>query len=211
MSRGGAQPDADRSSAEDPRRFAPAAARNRDALLDVLRGILPARGLVLEVASGTGEHAVHIATALPGLTWQPSDPAEEARRSIDAWAAGHANIGPALALDASAWPWPIKAADALLCVNMIHIAPWAACLGLLRGAAALLPPRAPLVLYGPYVRDGVETAPSNLEFDASLKERNPEWGLRRLEDVAAAARGFTLEEVIPMPANNLTVAFRRIG
>ncbi len=198
-------------TAEDPRRFAPAAARNRDALLEVLRDILPAHGLVLEIASGTGEHAVHIATALPGLTWQPSDPSEDARRSIDAWAAGQANIRPALALDASAWPWPIEAADALLCVNMIHIAPWSACLGLLRGAQALLPPGAPLVLYGPYLRDGVETAPSNLDFDASLKARNPEWGLRRLEDVAAAAAGFTLARVVEMPANNLTVVFRRAG
>lgn len=206
---GAAGSDADRFSAEDPRRFAPAAARNRDALLEVLRGVLPAQGLVLEVASGTGEHAVHIAAALPGLTWQPSDPSEEARRSIDAWAQGQAKIRPALALDASAWPWPIQAADALLCVNMIHIAPWAACLGLLRGAAALLPPGAPLVLYGPYLRDGVETAPSNLDFDASLKSRHPEWGLRRLEDVAAAAEGFALEQVIEMPANNLTVVFRR--
>ena len=206
-----AHPDADRFSAEDARRFAPAAARNREPLLEVLRGILPAQGLVLEVASGTGEHAVHIATALPGLTWQPSDPSEEARRSIDAWAAAHPNIRPALALDASAWPWPIAAADALLCVNMIHIAPWAAGLGLLRGAAALLPPGAPLVLYGPYLRDGVATAPSNLDFDASLKARNPEWGLRRLEDVAAAAKGFALERVLEMPANNLTVVFRRIG
>lgn len=196
---------------EDARRFAPAAARNRDALLAALRETLPARGLVLEVAAGTGEHAVHIASALPDLTWQPSDPSEEARRSIDAWAAGQANIRPALALDASAWPWPIQAADALLCVNMIHIAPWAACLGLLRGAHALLPPGAPLMLYGPYLRDGVATAPSNLDFDASLRARNPEWGLRRLEDVAAAAAGFTLARVVEMPANNLTVVFRRAG
>lgn len=203
--------DADRFSAEDPRRYAPAAARNREPLLEVLRGILPAQGVVLEVASGTGEHAVHIASALPGVIWQPSDPSEEARRSIDAWAAGHANIRPALALDAGAWPWPIQAADAVLCVNMIHIAPWAACLGLLRGAAALLPPGAPLVLYGPYLRDGAETAPSNLDFDASLRSRNPEWGLRRLEDVMAAAEGFTLAQVIEMPANNLTVVFRRQG
>lgn len=211
MSVAGAPSDAGGFSAEDPRRFAPATARNREPLLEVLRGILPAEGLVLEVASGTGEHAVHIAAALPGLTWQPSDPSEEARRSIDAWAAGQPNIRPALALDASAWPWPIAKADAALCVNMIHIAPWAACLGLLRGAAALLPPGAPLVLYGPYLRDGVATAASNLDFDASLKARNAEWGLRRLEDVAAAAEGFALERVTEMPANNLTVVFRRIG
>lgn len=197
--------------AEEARRFAPAAARNRDALLEALRGILPPSGLVLEVAAGTGEHAVHMAAALPGLEWQPSDPSDEARASIDAWATGQANIRPALALDASAWPWPIVRADAVLCVNMIHIAPWAAGLGLLRGAAALLPAGAPLILYGPFIQAGVETAASNLDFDASLRARNPEWGLRRLEDVAEAATGFQLERVIAMPANNLTVAFRRNG
>ncbi len=205
------QPEANHASAEEARRFAPAAARNRDALLEALRGILPPRGLVLEVAAGTGEHAVHMAAALPGLEWQPSDPSDEARASIDAWAAGQANIRQALTLDASAWPWPIARADAVLCVNMIHIAPWAAGLGLLRGAAALLPAGAPLVLYGPFIQAGVETAASNLDFDASLKARNSEWGLRRLEDVAEAATGFQLERVIAMPANNLTVAFRRNG
>jgi len=199
------------SEAAEARRFAPAAARNRDALLEALRGILPPRGLVLEVAAGTGEHAVHMAAALPDLEWQPSDPSDEARASIDAWAAGYANIRPALALDASAGPWPIARADAVLCVNMIHIAPWAAGLGLLCGAAALLPAGAPLVLYGPFIQAGVETAASNLDFDASLRARNPEWGLRRLEDVAEAATGFQLERVIAMPANNLTVAFRRNG
>ncbi|MDB5413117.1 MAG: hypothetical protein JWR10_1452 [Rubritepida sp.] len=195
----------------DERRFAPAVARNRDALLDVLRGVLPERGLVLEIASGSGEHAVHIAGALPGLTWQPSDPDAAARASCDAWAreSGSANIRPALALDAASWPWPIRHAEALLCVNMIHIAPWSATLGLLRGAAEILPPHAPLVLYGPYIRATVETAFSNLDFDASLRARNPEWGIRALEDVAAAAEGFTLEHVTEMPANNLTVVFRR--
>ncbi|UPY36671.1 DUF938 domain-containing protein [Sediminicoccus sp. KRV36] len=204
-------PDEAGPGAADARRFAPAAARNRDALLACLAGILPQAGLVLEVASGTGEHAVHVAASLPGLIWQPSDPAAEARASIDAWAAGVANIRPALALDASAWPWPITQADALLCVNMIHIAPWAACLGLLRGAGAILPPGAPLVLYGPFIRAGIETAASNLDFDASLRARDPAWGLRALEDVAAAASGFGLEQVIEMPANNLTVVFRRLG
>ena len=186
-------------------------ARNRDALLAVLRDLLPTRGLVLEVAAGTGEHARHFATALPGLTWQPSDPSPEARASMDAWAEGVPNILPGLALDAAAWPWPIARADAVLCVNMIHIAPWAACLGLLRGAAEILPPGAPLILYGPYLRAGVVTAPSNLDFDASLKARNPEWGLRALEDVAAAAQGFALGQVVEMPANNLTVVFQRQG
>jgi len=194
---------------EDARRLAPAVARNREPLLEVLRGVLPAEGLVLEVASGSGEHAAHMAAALPDLTWQPSDPDAESRASIGAWAEGHPNICPALALDASAWPWPIDRADALLCVNMIHIAPWSATLGLMRGAAALLPAGAPLVLYGPYLRDGVPTAPGNIEFDASLRARNPEWGVRRLQDVAAAAVGFTLDRVVEMPANNLTVVFRR--
>lgn len=200
-----------RPTDNDLRRSAPAVARNRDALLAVLRDVLPAEGLVLEVASGTGEHAVHFTAALPGLEWQPSDPSPEARASIDAWAADEPRILPALALDASDWPWRIGGADAVLCVNMIHIAPWAACLGLLRGAAAILPEGAPLILYGPYLRAGVETAPSNLEFDASLRGRNPEWGLRHLDAVVEAAAGFTLARVVEMPANNLTVVFRRVG
>jgi len=194
---------------DDARRFAPATLRNRDALLEALRGVLPATGMVLEVASGTGEHALHVAGALPDLTWQPSDPSEEARASIDAWTHGVPNIRAALALDAGAWPWPIAVADALLCVNMIHIAPWSVCLGLLRGARAILAPGAALVLYGPFLRAGVATAPGNLEFDASLRESDPAWGIRALEDVAAAADGFTLDRVMEMPANNLTVVFRR--
>ena len=195
----------------DPRRLAPAVARNRGALLEALRGALPARGLVLEIASGTGEHALHIAAALPGLTWQPSDPDADSRASIDAWCAEQPNIRPALAIDVTAWPWPIARADAMLCVNMIHIAPWAATLGLMRGAAALLPPGAPLALYGPYLRAGVPTAPGNLDFDASLRARNPEWGIRALEDVEAAAEGFALERAVEMPTNNLTLVFRRLG
>ena len=201
--------DADLIDPEDPRRIAPAVARNRDALLDALRGVMPESGLVLEVASGTGEHALHVAEAMSSLIWQPSDPSAEARASTDAWAEGVANIRPALELDASAWPWPIAAADALLCVNMIHIAPWSACLGLLRGARAILPPGAPLILYGPFLRAGVVTAPGNLDFNASLRERDPAWGIRALEDVAAAAEGFMIDRVFEMPANNLTVVFRR--
>jgi hypothetical protein len=193
----------------DARREAPAVARNRDAILAVLRGILPARGLLLEVASGSGEHALHFAAALPGLIFQPSDPEPDARASIDAWCAGVANIRPAVALDAAAPDWPVDRADALLCINMIHIAPWAACEGLLRGAARILPPGAPLVLYGPFRRGGAHTAPSNAEFDESLCARDPSWGVRDLEAVAAAATGFGPPEIHPMPANNLTVAFRR--
>lgn len=197
----------------DVRRFAPAAARNRDPILAVLHDVLPDHGVVLEIASGTGEHAVHFAAAFPALTFQPSDPDADARASIDAWAAGVANIRPALALDASASSWPVDAADAVLCINMIHIAPWSACEGLMRGAAAILPPGAPLVLYGPYRRAGRHTAPSNAAFDADLRARNPAWGVRDLEDVAAlaAASGFGPPQVTEMPANNLVVVFRRAG
>lgn len=195
----------------DPRHFAPAAARNRDPILAALRPLLPASGLVLEIASGSGEHGLHFATALPGLTFQPSDPNADARASIDAWCARQPNIRPALALDAAAPAWPLPRADAVLCINMIHISPWAATLGLLRGAARILPEDAPLVLYGPLVQAGVATAPSNLDFDASLRARDPSWGLRRLEDVAAEAAmvGFGPPDVTPMPANNLLVTFRR--
>lgn len=196
---------------DDPRRVAPAAARNRDPILAVLRRVLPPSGLVLEVASGTGEHAAHFAAALPALRFQPSDPDPASRASIDAWCAGLPNVRPALALDAAAAKWPLDHADAVLCINMVHISPWAATLGLLRGAARLLPPGGPLVLYGPYRRAGVPTAPSNDAFDADLRARNPAWGLRQLEEVAAeaAAAGFGLPEIVEMPANNLTVIFRR--
>lgn len=195
---------------EDPRRFAPAVARNRDPILEVLRRVLPARGLVLEVASGTGEHCAHLAAALPGLTFQPTEPEAEGRASCDAWCGSLANVRRALPLDAAA-AWPVLRADAVLCINMAHIAPWAATLGLLRGAARSLRAGAPLVLYGPWILPSVETVPSNLEFDASLRARNPDWGLRRLEDLAAAAAGvdFAAPEVIDMPANNVTLVLRR--
>ncbi|MBP0444492.1 DUF938 domain-containing protein [Roseomonas sp. SSH11] len=194
---------------DDARRHAPAAARNREPILAVLREALPEKGVVLEVASGTGEHARHFAEALPGLTFQPSDPDPAARASIDAWGAGVANIRPALALDAVG-EWPALAADAILCINMIHIAPWAACLGLFRGAAARLAPGAPLILYGPYRRGGRHTAPSNAAFDEDLRARDPSWGVRDLEAVAelAAARGFGPPQVHEMPANNLLLVFR---
>ncbi len=202
-----------RMGQEDARRYAPATLRNRDAILAELRRHLPAAGLVLEVASGSGEHAVHFAAALPGLVFQPSDPHPDARASIDCWAsrARLPNIRPALALDAAAADWPVAAADAVVCINMIHIAPWSAALGLLHGAARLLPPGGPLVLYGPYRRDGAHTAPSNAAFDADLRGQDPAWGIRDLEAVAAeaAAQGFGRPEVSAMPANNLTVVFRR--
>ena len=195
------------------KRHAPATERNRDPIAAVLRDVLPSSGLVLEVASGTGEHAAYFARLFPGLDWQPSDPDPDALTSIEAWAAdeGLPNLRAPVQLDAAGDTWPIDRADAVLCVNMAHISPWSATLGLLRGASRLLPAGAPLILYGPYRREGVATAPSNEAFDKSLKARDPEWGLRLLEDVVAEAAevGFALERVVEMPANNLTVVFRR--
>src|SRR6185312_5382904 len=165
----------------------PAALRNREPILDVLRRVLPARGLVLAIAEGSGEHAAHFAAGLPGLTWQPSDPSEEARASIAAHreAAALPNLLPPVELDVR-WPaWPVTRADAIIAINMIHIAPWAACEGLMAGAHRTLAPGGVLYLYGPYMENGAHTAPSNAAFDASLKLRNPEWGIRDLGDVTA--------------------------
>ncbi|WP_207481131.1 DUF938 domain-containing protein [Arenibaculum pallidiluteum] len=201
----------ERSPAPDARRHAPATERNRDPILSVLRQVLPASGLVLEVASGTGQHAAFLAAALPGLVWQPSDRDPELRASIAAWSAGLPNLLAPLEIDATRRPWPVARADAVFCANMIHIAPWDAALGLVAGAAELLPGGAPLVLYGPFRRGGAHTAPSNAAFDEDLRARDPAWGVRDLERVAeaAAAVGFTAPEIHPMPANNLTVVFRR--
>ena len=195
----------------DARRFSPSAARNRGPILDVLRPRLPAAGLVLEVASGSGEHCAHLAAALPGLTFQPTDPDAEALASINAWCGGLPNVRPAVALDAEAAEWPVAAADAVLCINMIHIAPWAAAVGLVAGAARVLRPGGVLALYGPYMRGGRHTGPGNAAFDADLRARHPAWGMRALEDVAALAAGvgFGGPEVLRMPADNLMVAFRR--
>jgi SAM-dependent methyltransferase len=179
----------------------------------VLRPLLPVRGLVLEIASGSGEHVVAFARALPGLVWQPSDPSPEARASIAAWVAAEApsNIRAPLDLDVQREPWPVEAADAILCINMIHISPWSATEGLMRGAGSLLPPGGLLYLYGPYVQAGVATAPSNIAFNADLRMRDPDWGLRELDAVeeCAATSGLRLEQVVAMPANNLSVVFRR--
>lgn len=192
----------------------PATQRNRDAILEVLRGVLPPSGLVLEIASGSGEHIVHFANAMPGLTFQPSDPEDAARLSIAAWTAetGLSNIRPPLAIDVRREPWPIAQADAMLCINMIHISPWEATQALMRNAGRILSKGAPLYLYGPYRQKDVVTADSNEAFDADLKSRNPQWGLRQLDDVAALAReaGFSGPTVTPMPANNLSVVFRRM-
>ncbi|HEY0412327.1 MAG TPA: DUF938 domain-containing protein [Allosphingosinicella sp.] len=192
---------------------APAAARNRDPIAAVLREMLPASGTVLEVASGTGEHVVHFAGLFPHLRWQPSDAEAEALASIRAWRAEAklANLLDPVRLDARTAPWPVDRADALLCINMVHISPWAATEGLMRGAGVLLPAGAPLILYGPYRRGGVPTAPSNEAFDASLKARDAEWGLREVEAVEAEAalHGLRVDRLVEMPANNLTLVFRR--
>ena len=197
----------------DPRQHAPATARNREPILAVLREELPESGMVLEVASGTGEHAVHFAQALPELTWQPSDPSPEARASIAAWREleGSQNLLAPLELDDASDIWPIAHADAVVCINMVHISPWQSTEGLMRGAGRVLPRGAPLILYGPYRRAGRALEPSNAAFDESLKARDPSWGLRELEQVAecAASQGLDLSRVVEMPANNLTVVFRK--
>jgi Protein of unknown function (DUF938) len=197
----------------EAKKIAPAAARNRDAIAEVLATFLPETGSVLEIASGSGEHIAHFARQWPGLTWQPSDPDADARRSIDAWCADvrTGNVRSALAIDVFGEVWPLDHVDAILCINMIHIAPWAATLGLIRGASQRLAKSSVLYLYGPFLEMGVELAPSNAAFDASLKARNPEWGLRNVADVAEAGReqGFDLETRIAMPANNLSLIFRK--
>jgi cyclopropane fatty-acyl-phospholipid synthase-like methyltransferase len=193
---------------------APAAQRNRGPILEVLQRVLPARGRVLEIASGSGEHVVFFARALAGLTWQPSDPDPAARDSIRAWIGQGKveNVLAPIALDMTnaRWPYLLDTFDAVVCINMIHIAPWEACLGLLYGCEQFLPPGGPLVLYGPFMRGGKHTAPSNAAFDASLRRQDSRWGVRDLDDVQreAALRGFQLAEVVEMPANNLTVVLR---
>lgn len=197
----------------DPRLFAPATLRNREPILDILRKILPATGLVLEIASGSGEHVSHFAAALPALTFQPSYPDPDALSSTAAWIRETRlpNIRPPVQLDAAAAEWPVRSADAIICINMIHISPWSATRGLMRQAGKLLPDGAPLYLYGPYRRPGRALEPSNLAFDESLRTRNPDWGLRELDDVIDLAEqaGLGLPEVTEMPANNLSLVFRR--
>jgi SAM-dependent methyltransferase len=192
---------------------APATARNRDPILAVLRRVLPAAGTVLDIASGTGEHAAYFAPRFPALVWQPSDRDVANLPAIAGWAAasGAANLRQPLLLDVGQDDWGVVEAAAVLCINMIHIAPWSAAEALMAGAARLLPPTAPLYLYGPYKRDGAHTAPSNAAFDADLRRRDPAWGVRDLDDVTrlAALSGLELDEVVAMPANNLSVVFRR--
>ena len=196
--------------ANDDRLDFPATGRNTEPILEVLRELLPPEGLMLEVASGSGQHVARFAAEFPGLTWQPTDLDPEHRRSISAWARDMANVLEPLELDASANPWPVEHADAVICVNMIHIAPWTAGLGLLEGTGRILAPGGMLYLYGPYMIDNVHTAKSNARFDECLKSRDPSWGLRDLGDVieAAAGAGLILEKTVEMPANNLSVIFR---
>lgn len=194
------------------RRSAPAALRNREPIAEVLDDWLPASGLVLEIASGTGEHAVFFAERFPNLEWQPSDVHPDALASIAAWsaAAGLPNVRPPIVVDAGEPDWPIERAAAVLSINMVHISPWRSALGLLDGASRLLPEGGPLILYGPWLADKIATAPSNLAFDADLRSRDPEWGLRRVEEFAVAAqeRGLELIGTREMPANNLMLRLK---
>ncbi len=226
----------------DRRQFAPATERNRDAILAVLERVLPETGLMLEIGAGSGEHAAYFAPRFPGLTWQPTEPDPDGRASIAAWAeaANAPNLRPPLDLDVTAAVWPVEQEagtgsartgtnqeagtgsartgtqkfDAVFSANMIHIAPWACCLGLMAGAGRILTEKTGvLVLYGPFKRDGEHTAPSNADFDAGLRSRDPAWGVRDLGEVARAAldNGLALGETVAMPANNLMAIFRRRG
>lgn len=198
---------------ESLRRHSPAAERNGPPILAELQRCLPAHGQLLEIASGTGQHAAFCSAGLPGWQWQPSECDAAALPSISAWCAGLERVQPPIVLDvlASTWPGAPSPIDAIYCANLIHIAPWACCAGLMRGAARHLAPTGLLVTYGPYLEDGVPTAPGNLLFDADLRARDPAWGLRRLEDVAreAAGTGLVLRERVPMPANNLMLVWAR--
>jgi SAM-dependent methyltransferase len=192
---------------------AAATERNRDPILDVLRAVLPPTGLILEIASGTGQHVAYFARALPTLRWQPSDASAPHLASIAAWSAasGADNIAPPVALDVEREPWPVAHADAILNINMVHIAPWSAAEALFRGAARLLPAAGLLYMYGPFKRGGRHTAPSNQRFDERLRGEDPRWGVRDVDDLQglAVSAGFGAADIIEMPANNLSLLFRR--
>jgi SAM-dependent methyltransferase len=198
----------------DGKWFLAAAERNKGPILDVLTRVLPRRGVVLEIASGTGQHVIHFAKALSELTWQPSDPDAELRESIAVRVRAEqlANVNPPIDLDVSRLPLPLQTAvDAVVCINMIHVAPWSATLTLFEGAKALLPTQHVLFLYGPFRRFGQHTSQSNEQFDSDLRAHDPDWGLRDLEAVseAAVSSGFVLAEIVEMPANNFSLVFRR--
>ena len=202
-----------------PSQYSPAAERNRAPILELLRKVLPTDGLALEIASGTGQHVAHFAANMPGWTWQPSDAQADGFESITAWCAqaGVANVREPVLLDVMAPEWPTNSAelsdkfDAIFCANMLHIAPWATCAALMAGAAKYLSPHGALITYGPYLERDVPTSPGNLAFDESLRQRDPAWGIRALEDVVhqAALAGLRLRERVEMPANNLLLVFRR--
>ena len=189
----------------------PSTERNAEPILEVLKTLLPSAGLVLEVASGSGQHAARFAMELPGLIWQPTDIDPDHRRSIVAWSEGLSNVLKPLDLDATASDWPVARANGIVCINMIHIAPWSAALGLLTGAGRTLGSGEALYLYGPYMIDGTHTSDSNARFNADLKARNPSWGIRNLANVVSAAldAGLKLDRTVEMPANNLSVVFRK--
>lgn len=195
------------------RLHAPAAERNRGPILEVLRRVLPPRGSVLEIASGAGQHVAFFAASLPGLRWQPSERDPSTFPSIRAWVEheGATNVEPPIVLDVCMDPWPVSTFDAIFSANLLHIAPWEACLGLVRGAGRHLVPGGLLLLYGPFKIGGRHTAPSNEAFDRDLRSRDPAWGVRDVDQVSAAAapHGLVLEEPVPMPANNQTLVYRR--
>jgi SAM-dependent methyltransferase len=197
----------------DGKWFTGSAERNKGPIVDVLARVLPRRGLVLEIASGTGQHVMHFAKALSGLTWQPSDPDAELRESIALRVREEqrANVNSPIDLDVTKLPWPLQAANAVVAINLIHVAPWSATLALFEGAKTLLSTGQVLFLYGPYRRFGHHTSESNAQFDLDLRAHNPEWGLRDLEAVSdvAAGAGFVLAETVEMPANNFSLVFKR--
>jgi len=203
------------SETSDPRLYRPHVPRNREPILDVLKRVLPAQGLVLEIASGSGEHAAFFAKNLPSVSWLPTEVDTKALASIAAFRAeaGLPNLLAPVRLDVTSPSWPVKRLDAVVCNNMIHIAPWAVSEGLMAGASRILPAGGALYLYGPYRINGRHTAPSNQDFDTWLQAQNPAWGIRDLAEVTdlAARHGFALAETVPMPANNLSVIFRRAG
>ena len=198
----------------DLRETAPSAERNKQPILGVLARVLPPRGLVLEIGSGTGQHVAAFAKALPALTFQPTEMDVSRHRSIMAWATADklTNVLPPLAFDITRRPWPIERVEAVVCINVIHISPWQATLALMAGARRVLPVGGVLVTYGPYMRGGVHTAPSNEAFDASLRQRNPLWGVRDIDRVAEVANseGLVLEESVPMPSNNFSLVWRSV-
>jgi hypothetical protein len=205
--------DAGAMSDHSPRRHSPAAERNRDPILTELMRLLPQRGVMLEVASGTGQHAAHFAQGLGGWRWHPTDADLESQTSIDAWCQGLPNVAPARQLDLLAPDWPAAPAafDAIFAANLLHISPWRTCAALMRAASARLLPHGLMLVYGPFIVEGQVTAPSNLAFDVDLRQRDPRWGLRRLSDIveAAHAEGLLLHECVAMPANNLLLVLGR--